>query len=522
MRDIGLVGVPFSGKSTLFTALTRAGSHGGQANVAVVPVPDPRLAVLTEMEHSKKTVPAQVRFVDVPGGTSSAQGVAKLRESDALAVVVRCFGADRKPAQELAEVRAELLLADLAVVESALEKGLKRAKGRPGPEVHALQRAKDALDAERPLRDAGLDEQELAHLRGDRLPDAEARGRDREPRGGRGASGRARRCGRRLRLDRGRDDGDGPRGGAGAARGVRRGGAGPGARDRRGLRRVGPHHVPDDRRRRDACLGGPARRQGAGGRRRDPHRPGARLHPRRGDLLRRARGVGSMDSAKRPASCAWKARTTSCRKATSCTSASPFEVYTPPIPEPRQATPPKAFRSRPLRPRCRLGRLARRRPTPCRPRWFGSSARPRRSAGSLACCRRCRRSLRAGCAGRPVLRTRPDPRRSRAPELDRCGTTRPSPQRHDEVAFPFRPTNACAEADAPSKNGVVVRVMVTSVASVAVWTSIVIEDPWRHAEQRIGRAAREASRHHPRPRRPSCRPSVHSKPAVQPRFVSPP
>jgi ribosome-binding ATPase len=166
MRDIGLVGVPFSGKSTLFTALTRAGSHGGQANVAVVPVPDPRLAVLTEMEHSKKTVPTQVRFVDVPGGTSSAQGVAKLRESDALAVVVRCFGADRKPAQELAEVRAELLLADLAVVESALEKGLKRAKGRPGPEVHALQRAKDALDAERSLRDAGLDEQELAHLRG--------------------------------------------------------------------------------------------------------------------------------------------------------------------------------------------------------------------------------------------------------------------------------------------------------------------------------------------------------------------
>jgi len=166
MRDIGLVGVPFSGKSTLFTALTRAGSHGGQANVAVVPVPDPRLAVLTEMERSQKTVPAQVRFVDVPGGTSSAQGVAKLRESDALAVVVRCFGADRKPAQELADVRSELLLADLAVVESALGKAVKRAKGRPGPDVEALQRAKDALDAERPLRGEGLDEQELGHLKG--------------------------------------------------------------------------------------------------------------------------------------------------------------------------------------------------------------------------------------------------------------------------------------------------------------------------------------------------------------------
>ena len=165
MRDIGLVGVPFSGKSTLFRALTRAGSHGGQANVAVVPVPDARLAVLTDMERSMKTVPAQVRFVDVPGGVSSAQGLAKLREADALAVVVRCFGADRKPTEELTDVRNELLLADLAVVESASEKALKRAKGKPGAEVEALQRAKDALDAERPLRDAGLSDEELAHLR---------------------------------------------------------------------------------------------------------------------------------------------------------------------------------------------------------------------------------------------------------------------------------------------------------------------------------------------------------------------
>jgi GTP-binding protein YchF len=165
MRDIGLVGVPFSGKTTLFTALTRAGSHGGQANVAVVPVPDPRLSVLTEMERSKKTVPAQVRFVDVPGGVSSAQGLAKLREADALAVVLRCFGADRKPADELTEVRNELLLADLAVVESALEKATKRAKGKGGPEVDALQRAKDALDVEQPLREARLSEEELGHLR---------------------------------------------------------------------------------------------------------------------------------------------------------------------------------------------------------------------------------------------------------------------------------------------------------------------------------------------------------------------
>jgi GTP-binding protein YchF len=165
MRDIGLVGVPFSGKTTLFTALTRAGSHGGQANVAVVPVPDPRLPILTEMERSKKTVPAQVRFVDVPGGVSSAQGLAKLREADALAIVLRCFGGDRKPVDELTEVRNELLLADLAVVESALEKAMKRAKGKGGPEVDSLQRANDALDAEQSLREAGLSEEELGHLK---------------------------------------------------------------------------------------------------------------------------------------------------------------------------------------------------------------------------------------------------------------------------------------------------------------------------------------------------------------------
>jgi ribosome-binding ATPase YchF (GTP1/OBG family) len=117
------------------------------------------------MERSKKTVPAQVRFVDVPGGVSSAQGLAKLREADALAVVLRCFGADRNPAQEIAEVRGELLLADLAVIESALEKAAKRAKGKGGPEVDALQRAKDALDAEQPLRMAGLTEEELGHLK---------------------------------------------------------------------------------------------------------------------------------------------------------------------------------------------------------------------------------------------------------------------------------------------------------------------------------------------------------------------
>lgn len=166
MKDVGLVGVPYSGKSTLFTALTRAGSHGGQANVAVVSVPDARLQVLTEMERSARTVAAQVRFVDIPGGVSSAQGIAKLREVDALAVVLRCFGADAAPLDELETVRAALLLADLGVIESALEKAVKKARQKPGLEVDALQRAKEALEAETPLRDAGVSDEDAVQLRG--------------------------------------------------------------------------------------------------------------------------------------------------------------------------------------------------------------------------------------------------------------------------------------------------------------------------------------------------------------------
>lgn len=166
MKEIGLVGRPFAGTSTLFTALTHAGGHAGQANVAVVPVPDPRLAVLTEMERSKKTVAAQVRFVDVPGGLASAQGLARLREVEALAAVVRCFGADASPAADLANVRADLLLADLGVIENALEKAQKKAKGKPGAEVEALQVAKAALDGETPLREAALAPETLAELRG--------------------------------------------------------------------------------------------------------------------------------------------------------------------------------------------------------------------------------------------------------------------------------------------------------------------------------------------------------------------
>ena len=166
MKDIGLVGVPYSGKSTLFTALTRAGSVGGRSHQAVVPVPDPRVEALAELERSAKRVHAQVRFVDVPGGTS-AQALGTLRECDALCVVLRAFGVDADPARELGELEAELILADLVVVESALESARKRAKGGRStvPELEALELAQAALSAETRLEDAALAPEDRAHLR---------------------------------------------------------------------------------------------------------------------------------------------------------------------------------------------------------------------------------------------------------------------------------------------------------------------------------------------------------------------
>lgn len=168
MKDVGLVGLPYSGKSTLFTALTRVGAAGGRANQAVVPVPDPRLDVLARMERSRRVVPARVRFVDVPGGPS-AQGLAALRETDVLCLVLRAFGPDAAPAADLKEILAELLLADLAGVETALEGARRRSKGRsakaPPGEVEALERALAALESETRLADATLADAERGHLR---------------------------------------------------------------------------------------------------------------------------------------------------------------------------------------------------------------------------------------------------------------------------------------------------------------------------------------------------------------------
>src|SRR5207302_8463608 len=98
---------------------------------------------------------------------TSAQSLAALRETDALCVVLRAFGPDADPARELEEIRTELILADLAVTESALASAERRAKGgrTAVPEFDALGRAHAALSDERLLAEAGLDVEDAGHLR---------------------------------------------------------------------------------------------------------------------------------------------------------------------------------------------------------------------------------------------------------------------------------------------------------------------------------------------------------------------
>lgn len=119
------------------------------------------------MERSRKVVPAKVRFVDVPGGLT-AQGIAEFRQTDALCLVLRSFGSDADPKTELHDLEAELILADLASVESGIDKARKRAKASPEAktELLALEQVHAVLDAERPARDAELDDVARKALRG--------------------------------------------------------------------------------------------------------------------------------------------------------------------------------------------------------------------------------------------------------------------------------------------------------------------------------------------------------------------
>jgi len=186
MKDIGIVGPPSSGKTTLFNALTRvgapAGGAAGKASVAAVPVPDPRVEVLAELERSRKRVFVQARFVDVAGlsaggvgGGLAAQALGALREADALAMVLAAFDGEDPPggalgsmAEAAAELTLELTVADLESIGGGAEKAAKKAtagvKGA-AQEAATLDRARGLLDAGTPLRAASWEPEERRVLR---------------------------------------------------------------------------------------------------------------------------------------------------------------------------------------------------------------------------------------------------------------------------------------------------------------------------------------------------------------------
>ncbi len=147
--EVGIVGPAGSGKTSLFTALTRTGGgEYGKTNVGMAPINDARLDALAQVVSARKITPATIRVQDVPGAGEAQLG--NLRQVDALLVVLAGFGAGAAPAGDLETFKLELLVADRDHVERRLERVEKQAKSGDAKlraEVDELKKVLAHVDA---------------------------------------------------------------------------------------------------------------------------------------------------------------------------------------------------------------------------------------------------------------------------------------------------------------------------------------------------------------------------------------